>query len=420
MVARSSGPFSAEAEPVAGIELIRIPSDLGSRIASTHGKHLVEKAVRFAVSPRVKPRDHGDLESAVGVSSPTGGSAKLEATISLGARAAMDGTWVVRSLWRLRPLRHREYDVVFSSFGPFASVWLGWAIQRRGRRPWVVDFRDLIVQDVYPAPVRSFLRWHERRMVRSASAVTAVSNGLVEALQPDLRVNDGGAAVHLVRNGFEPSIEDGRRSASPKDGVLRIGYTGNMYSGRRDARALFQALRFAIDSREMMADKVEVHYAGSDGTEFRRQASVSGVASLVIDHGAVSKNDALALQARCDILLALSWNSMSQKGIVTGKVFEYMQCGSPIVAITGGDLPGAELSALVRELELGFAFEYADQTQSISQLAAYVGSLASIKGSGGDVSLRNGELLRRFEFERIVEDLEVILASAVHGSVANA
>lgn len=210
----------------------------------------------------------------------------------------------------------------------------------------------------------------------------------------------------MLPNGFEPSPLRAERRKARRDRTLRIGYTGNMYAGRRDASALFQAVRELIDRGSVAAENVEVHYAGKGSAVFLAQAARFGVVDLVVDHGFVDAEEALAIQEQSDILLVLSWNTRAQQGVLTGKVFEYLAAERPILALTAGDLAGAELTELIDDLGLGFAFEYANGEDAVHLLKGFLLGAYADRRRGVRLSIESTEVIRPYEYEQISRRLE--------------
>ena len=51
-------------------------------------------------------------------------------------------------------------------------------------------------------------------------------------------------------------------------------------------------------------------------------------------HSPISRSDSIQKQRLADILLFLPWDDVKQKGILTGKIFEYIGAGRPILSIS--------------------------------------------------------------------------------------
>ena len=62
----------------------------------------------------------------------------------------------------------------------------------------------------------------------------------------------------------------------------------------------------------------------------------SHIHSLLIDRGVISHAETLVLQHSAHINLLLSWNSPALQGIITSKLFEYLQAKKTILALLNG------------------------------------------------------------------------------------
>ena len=346
-----------------------------------------------------------------GIPATNRNSAAVMGAIKLFSRHVNRVLWAIAATRKL--LRHERPDVLFATFGPlephFVARWYSW---RTAGTPWIADFRDLMVQQEYNWPTRRFLAVVQRSMVRAADAVTCVSRGLAEELERDTEPRRA-RPVHLIPNGYNPAETSVLSDGEVADGVLRIAYTGNMYRGRRDATALFQALASLIRDGELEAEHVQVHYAGGEGPVFRSQAEVFGMENLVVDHGLVSRSAALALQSRSDILVVLSWNTTGERGILTGKIYDYLAAGRPVLTLTGGDLAGAELTQLVESLEAGYAFEYVRAAAHGEGLRNFLLDAYRCRRAGRRLSVQPNELLGEYQYDKITRRLEQIAVDLV-------
>ena len=54
--------------------------------------------------------------------------------------------------------------------------------------------------------------------------------------------------------------------------------------------------------------------------------------------------ESLAVQGRADALLLLMWDHPEEKGVLPGKLFEYMGAGKPVLAVGAGDGAAAQSS----------------------------------------------------------------------------
>jgi len=250
----------------------------------------------------------------------------------------------------------KDFDVILSSYGPYASLWLGaWARRKKYAPVWVSDLRDPIVNSVFPDLVNHYNRAIERNMLRRADKAVCVSDGVLEHYRKSLPSRQH--KLICLENGFECGVTE---NTAPADGVLRIGYTGGLYTDRSDFTALLQAMSRLTAGGRVPPGGMELHYAGPHSQEFMGQVELCGMEQAVVNHGMLQRQEALAVQSSSDILCVLSWNTQEAQGILTGKFWEYLRAEKPVLSLVTGDVPGAELTRRIGEMQLGFGYEYCD------------------------------------------------------------
>lgn len=285
------------------------------------------------------------------------------------------------------------FDAVFSTYAPLSVHAAAREAKRMGLAPrWIADFRD---------EVNVSFRWMERyrerymRMLRrDADVLSAVSDGFLEMMN----LADTG---RVLSNGFDREDAAGIAPAREKgDARFRAVYCGQLREGRRnvanrDIRPFFNALRRLSEEGVCAADELCLVYAGDESALFRAYAEECGLGACVEDHGRVTRDQSLALQAGADALLMASWNLRGQTGILTGKLFEYMMMDKPIICCMAGDLPHSELKTVLERTGMGFCHEQAANGADDEPLLCYLRGLFTRR--------RSGEPLRRQKNEQETE-----------------
>ena len=98
---------------------------------------------------------------------------------------------------------------------------------------------------------------------------------------------------------------------------------------------LFEALKNLISDGVIDPERVEVRFYGSQDPwlfDEIRNANLDGIVKVF---GSVPRDQALQRQRESQLLLLLLWNNPQEKGVYTGKVFEYLAAGRPIIALGG-------------------------------------------------------------------------------------
>ena len=247
-----------------------------------------------------------------------------------------------------------SYDAVIVTFGPVGNVMLAkWIKQKWPGTRLLADFRDPMNHSFQPPLLRRKYAAIQRDFCDMADRLTTVTESFAGHIFGD-RYPD---KWRLVSNGYDP--EDFAGDAGKGDKFSFV-YTGQMYEGERDLSPVFRAVRRLIDESRLSENDVEFHYAGQDGSAVFVQAGRYGLDNRVINHGRVPREEAIALQRQSGFLVLCSWNYAGQPSPLTGKLYEYMAAGRPIVATVLGNCVGGELRRIIERGGLGITHEQAD------------------------------------------------------------
>ena len=262
--------------------------------------------------------------------------------------------------------------MVFSTYAPFSVHEIAREAKRRGlAKRWIADFRD---------EVNLSFQWQAgrkarylRMLRREADVLCAVSDGFLEMMG----FEDVG---RVLSNGYDREDLPPAGGKARTDGALRVVYCGTLLEGRRnvaerDVTPMLRALAALIAQGRLDAKALKLVYAGGEGALFRRYAASCGLEACVEDHGLVSREASIALQRGADILLMASWHMASQRGILTGKLFEYMMMEKPIVCCMSGDLPGSGVKKVLAQTGLGLCVEQAAGPDGEEELRRYLATL---------------------------------------------
>lgn len=227
-------------------------------------------------------------------------------------------------------------DLVIGTANPNVDFTPGWALWKRHRVPYVMDYRDTWHLDMYSgkrtaSPRARSSRW-ERRLLTHAAEVWFVNAPIKEWHEEQYPMITGKA--HVVSNGYDEGFLDGltvrqRRAGDP----VSIGYLGTIY-GPMPLRQTFDGWKLARERSSLLArSTLDVHgrlghYATPDlrVKELLDHYRDDGV----VYHGKVSKTAVASTYATFDGLALILGRS---RYITSGKVFEYVATGLPIAAL---------------------------------------------------------------------------------------
>ncbi|MBI5623642.1 MAG: glycosyltransferase [Elusimicrobia bacterium] len=247
-------------------------------------------------------------------------------------------------------------DAVLSSSPPFSSHVLASFLSASLGVPWMADFRDPWSGNVwlgYKGGTLDAARRFEARILTQAEALCTVSRPLADALR-----ESSGKDVSVVMNGFEPSEFKEPATLFP---VLTFLYTGNVFPGKRDPSLLFETLRALLDEGRVKRGDLRFVFYGPNHDTILGLACRHGVEGLVECHAPVARRRALELQKRAHVLLHLEWDDPRAKGFFSGKFYEYLGAGRPILAIGP---KGGVIEAALRATRAGRVVAAASEIRS--------------------------------------------------------
>ena len=228
-------------------------------------------------------------------------------------------------------LKKEDIAIIFSTSPPPTSHLIAHELQRESSLPWVADFRDLWTQNHYIRHTRP-RQWLEarleRRVLKNASVLVTVSHPMAEKLKWLHK-----KPVEVITNGYDE--DDYAGPPPPLTPYFSITYTGQLYAGKRDPSLLFAAVRKLLDDRIIDPQSFRIRFYGPerDGEVILSLAARYGIERVVGHYGRVSYQEAILHQRESTILLLLNWLSAKERGVYTGKLFEYLGAKRPILAI---------------------------------------------------------------------------------------
>lgn len=228
--------------------------------------------------------------------------------------------------------KSEKFDVVISTGGPYSVHRIGLYLKKQGLvNKWIIDWRDLWTKNPY---FRGFpLFWLYEKMLensfhRNCDKIITVSEGCKEILTKQTNKD-----VITIFNGYD--IDDYKSIMATekiKDSKLRIVYTGNLYGKHRDPSILFLAIKELFEENKIEEGDILVTFAGQN-CDLSKKIELIGIKPFFEYVGMLKRSEALKLQYNADILLFLEHESKKIKGILTGKLFEYLFIAEYILAL---------------------------------------------------------------------------------------
>jgi glycosyltransferase involved in cell wall biosynthesis len=244
----------------------------------------------------------------------------------------------------IRIAKREGIDVVLTTSPPSSVHLVGAAVKRATGIPWVADLRDSVVAHPHRHAERMLVRAKEqgehavaKLIGRSADAIVAVS----DAIADEMRERNPRGTVATIANGSD--FDDFAGLEHHPSERFRITHAGSFF-GKRDPRPFLTALH------ESGLDIV-ARFLGDFRSTDRDWANQLDLGDRLELIPYAPRRRSLELQRDSEALLLLIPEAGGRgKGVLSGKVFEYLAAERPILALVPPDGAAAEL---IREAGAG-------------------------------------------------------------------
>lgn len=241
-----------------------------------------------------------------------------------------------------RLIRTKNINIIYSSFMPYSDHIVAWMLKKKfPSLIWVADFRDLHVEPIYKNVIwPNFQKKVEKFILGNADVVTTVSDGISQkmmALHQNVHTITKGVDIRTSKIGFDK---------------FTIHYSGSLFQQYRDPKPLFNVLAGLIKEHKINKDKICFLYAGKDGSLMQQWAGTCGISDVFVNKGMLSRNEAIEIQDKAHINLLLTSASDEHAGLLTGKLFEYIEAGKEILCFIKGSRD-KEIETMFTKFQLG-------------------------------------------------------------------
>ena len=248
--------------------------------------------------------------------------------------------------------RRERFDVIYSTSPPDSSHLAARGVSRAFGIPWVADFRDPWINLYLREPPTPIHRAVHERLERSVSradlvlVTTAAHERLLAEKYPWCR-------IERIPNGFDG--EDFARDAGAHDAGARpaagpfiVTHCGMLTLGRSAGPFLEGFAALKRRSPGAAAD-IRVVFIGARESANEECVRRLGLQGLVVFEDNLPHSECIARERRSHALLLIKHDDERYRGLVPGKLFEYIGARRPILAV----VPDGEAAQIVRDLRRG-------------------------------------------------------------------
>ncbi|QCS49044.1 glycosyltransferase family 4 protein [Picosynechococcus sp. PCC 11901] len=227
------------------------------------------------------------------------------------------------------------FEIMISTYGPPAAHIIAGLVYPKTRAFWIADYRDVWDSRYSTQPETGIFRCIQKSletslMIQKTKMITTISDSLAKQLK--MRFD---TPVKVIENGFDLDdlkLVNKNFQPFPNDKKIRLGYTGTIIPIKRDPSTLLEAIQHLINQDIAIKEKIRLVFYSADHSEIKRLAKKYKLEEILECFPYVERAMILQIQRSLDALIFLDWSDPSAEGILTGKLFEYLYSGTPILS----------------------------------------------------------------------------------------
>jgi glycosyltransferase involved in cell wall biosynthesis len=267
--------------------------------------------------------------------------------------------WNKYALKKALELIHKQQiEVVITSGPPHSTHLIGKKIKDKTDIRWIADFRDpwtdiYYYKDLYHSCLAAKIdQYLEKKVLTSTDKIITVSEEVGKLLLKKIPVASD--KIVVIPNGYDET--DFENVEVVKNEIFTVTYTGTISMSYRIDQFI-EAISLLPDS---VKGQIRIRFVGNVPEEILNLFRLKNLDSLVEVLGYIPHSQAICQMMSASLLLLAIPDSPDNKGIVTGKFFEYLAAKRPILAI--GPL-GGDVDIMVQKCRAGKLFSYDEKEE---------------------------------------------------------
>ncbi len=310
--------------------------------------------------------------------------------------------WVKPSIKFLEQyLKENKIDVVVTSGPPHSLHMICLGLKKKfPNLKWIADFRDPWTEISYYKHLK-LTKSSDRKHRQLESAVFKNADITLATSYTDAdNFRKAGANAVCITNGFDESDASAPHSMTEdKSKNFTLSYIG-VLEQLRNPENLWKVLDELIRENKEFADAFTLKFAGRVDDKILQSIESSALKEHILNLGYIPHDKAVEEMANSSLLLITNFPNKSSKGIIPGKIFEYLATGKQIISFGPDE---ADVSRILSETGAGKHFSY-ENSQTVKE---FILSKFELWKHGN--LLDNTQNIEQFSRKNLTEKLAEIL-----------
>jgi glycosyltransferase involved in cell wall biosynthesis len=254
-------------------------------------------------------------------------------------------------------LEKENIDTVITTSPPHSTQLIGLKLKETQNIKWIADLRDPWT-DIYYYKSMLHTKWakqkdlnYEKRVIEKSDKVVVVSDSIKQLLLNKSNLVKE-SKIHTIPNGFDD--DDFLVSSKNNNSKFLLSYVGTITKD------------YPLDSIKKSISNLNINLEFTGKADEPTKLLLNEVASF---NNHVKHKESINLLLASDMLLLVIPKISNNKGILTGKLFEYLGARKPILCIGPTD---GDAAKIIEECKAGKTFDYSDENGIYDFIETYM------------------------------------------------
>ena len=260
--------------------------------------------------------------------------------------------WVKPSIKFLQKyIQENQIETIITSGPPHSLHLIGLGLKEKLNIKWIADFRDPWTSIGYQKELMLSQKAEKKHKILEHKVLNSADKLLVTSPSTKKEFEKlTSKPIEVITNGYD--IENIQKLNL--DEKFSLAHIGSFLSDR-NPRILWKVLKILIKENKDFAADFQLKLIGKISQEVLDSINEFKLDKYVLNLGYISHEEAIIEQRKSQILLLIEIDSEETRGIIPGKLFEYMVSERPILALGPKD---SDFSVIIKETNTGVFLEY--------------------------------------------------------------
>jgi glycosyltransferase involved in cell wall biosynthesis len=274
-------------------------------------------------------------------------------------------TWIKPSVAFLSDYIAKEnINIVITTGPPHSMHLIGLQLKKRLGVKWLADFRDPWTSIGYHKQLKLTTRSQQNHKKLESEVLNTADKVIVTSFTTKKEFESiTNKPIEVITNGYDKH-DIGHVDLDIK---FTMSHIGSLLS-KRNPEVLWQVLKDLVQEHHGFSNNFQLNLVGTVSDEVLESIAYNNLSDYINNVGYLSHKESVTIQKKSQILLLIEIDSDETKGIIPGKLFEYMASNRPIIAIGPN---ASDVEVIIKDTNTGKYFSYNDYDALKSTILNY-------------------------------------------------